>query len=251
MLHTIAFSQSVSATTTVLTALNGVTDPTVTVKGAYIYLPSLSQIAGIYAIGAGMTGAQLQAPSLRSFINLDIAPLDNNALPSNPIVFDYRAESPIQLQPQEGLSALTTTAVPGSARQNSVIVTLSDGAVAPVSGQIYTIKFTATGVTGDYAWNNVPITLSQTLPVGKYTCVGGRLEGAGLIAFRFYPVGAAFRPGFIGMQTSYDIDIPQQRFGGRGALFDFDELTPPTVDIFGASLNGVALTGYIDLVKTA
>lgn len=247
MLHTIAFSGSETATTTVLTNIAGVPDPTLRVSGNYIYLPALSSIARVYAIGSGLTAAQLQAPSLRSFVNLDIGMFDNVAAPTSPVPIMDRGASPIKLNENEGLQAVITNGTPTGTANMSVVVDLCDGPLAPVSGQIFTVKFTLTAVAGDYTWNNAAITLSQTLPVGQYSCVGGRLEGAGLIAWRFFPVGSAYRPGFVGVQDANDLDPLAQRFGGRGNLFTFNELTPPTIDTFGKSVSGT-LTGYMDLI---
>lgn len=247
MLHTVAFSGQETATTTVLTNIAGVADPTLRVSGNYIYLPALSSIARVFAIGSGLTAAQLQAPSLRSFVNLDIGMFNDSATTNNPVPIMDRGASPIKLNQNEGLQALITNGTPLGTTQLSVIVDLTDGPLVPVSGEIFTLKFTLTAVAGDYSWNNAAITLSQTLPVGTYTCVGGRLEGSGLIAWRFFPVGSAYRPGFVGVQDVNDLDPLAQRFGGRGALFTFDELTPPTIDTFGHSVSGT-LTGYIDLI---
>lgn len=248
MLHTIAFSSSVSATTTVLTNLSGVADPVVRVSGNFIYLPALSNIAGTYQVGVGITGAQLQAPGLRSFINLDLAPLDIAASPASDDVLSLHLASPIKLSKDEALSALATTNVPGSAVHNSVIVHLTDGPIAPVSGEFHTVKFTIAPGSGDYAWVNSAMTLSQSLPVGSYTVAGVRLEGAGLIAGRFVPVGGTYRPGFICAASSSSPEYEDQRYGKMGAFLDFDELTPPTIDTFGVGVTGT-LTGYLDLLK--
>lgn len=250
MIHTIAFSTSVSATTTVLTNLAAVADPVVRVSGNFVYLPDLSSIGAVYAIGSGLSAAQLQAPGLRSFINQDITPLDTNSTVTNPTPYLGYMLNPIKLQKDEALSALSTTNVPGAALRNTVIVHLTDGPTVPVTGDIHTIKFTLTAVAGDYTWNNAAITLSQSLPVGSYDIVGARLEGSGLIAFRLVPVGAIFRPGFIACPTPLFPDPDFQRAGRGGVFCTFNELTPPTIDTFGASVSGT-LTGYFDLIKKA
>ena len=247
MFHTIAFSGSIASSTTALTNAAGVADPVLRVSGNYIYMPALSQIMGYYAIGQYATQAQLRAPSLRRFANIDVAPIDQAAAPASPYVFSQRLLSPIKLDPDEGLEALFTN-TGGTGGVASLLVHLSDGPVAPVSGEMITVRFTATIPSGNYTWNNAAITLGQTLPVGTYQCVGARTEGSNVIATRFVPVGQVFRPGIIACTSAAIPDIDDQRYGRSGVLFEFNQLTPPTVDIFHVGASGT-LTGYMDLIK--
>lgn len=241
----IAFDASSTALSS-LTNIAAVADPSLRVSGNLIYLSQLSSIAGAYALGGSTpTQAELQAPSLRRFANFDVSPIDTGATPTNPVPFSPRYDSPVKLDTDEALQCLVTQTGNG---HTSVLVELSDGPIAPVTGEIVTVKFTFTAPSGNYAWNNAAITLGQTLPVGNYDCVGARVEGSGVIAMRFVPVGAVNRPGIIGVPTTVSIDPKGQRYGQKGVLFNFNQLTPPTVDLFHNGASGT-ITGYMDLIK--
>lgn len=247
MLHTIAFSSGSLGTTTALTNIAGVNDPTLRVSGNYIYMPPLSNIVAEYVVGAGVTQAQLQAPSLKKLFNYDLSPIEKNAVPSTPAVFMPHYTTPYALQPNEGLQALTTNdGFLGST--DTIIVELADAAVAPVSPVgVLTIRATFTVTSGNYGWQNSTLTFSQTLPVGNYNCIGARVEVLNGIFARFFPVGGTYRPGVHVCQSVKDYDLEFERRGGKGVLFNFNQLTPPSIDLLhnGASGTGVV---YFDLV---
>ena len=49
-----------------------------------------------------------------------------------------------------------------------------------------------------FQWTNAQLTFDQALPAGRYQIVGGRMESAGLLAWRCVIVGGLWRPGAIG-----------------------------------------------------
>lgn len=250
MLHTVAFSGALAATSTSLQNIPGVSDPTLTVSGNFIYMPALSSLVGEYVVGASVSQAQLQAPSLKSFANYDLSPIDQSAAPSNPVRYTPHYSAPFALQPNEGLQAFVVNSSSKSDK-NSVVIELADGAITPVSPVgVMTVRATFTVTAGDYTWANSALTFSQTLPVGKYNCVGARVEVLNGIWARFFPVGGVYRPGVHVSQDVSDEDSSYERRGGKGTLFTFDQLTPPSIDLFhnGASGTGVV---YLDLVKAA
>lgn len=247
MLHMIAFSAS-STSYSALTNIAGVADPVLRVSGNIIYLSGLNQIAGAFCVsGATVTQAELQAPSLRQFANYDITPIDTGSTPTNPVSYYPHYASPFPLAVDEGLQCLLKSSGNG---QSSVIVELCDGPIAPVSGPFITVQFTFTAPSGNYGWQNASITIGQSLPVGNYNVVGARVEGSGVIALRFVPVGQIYRPGIIGVPTTVSADPDGQRFGAKGVMFSFNQLTPPTVDLFHNGASGT-LTGYLDLQKAS
>jgi hypothetical protein len=67
-----------AATLDYITAL---ADPHLTVSGDNIVVPTLNNIMGLYAIGANMTQARIESPSLRRLALLDIAPVDRATKP--------------------------------------------------------------------------------------------------------------------------------------------------------------------------
>lgn len=248
MFTMVAHSASVGGSTTALTALSAVSDQSVRVSGNDIYVPTgWTKYIGSYAIGTGITKAQIVTPTLRQVVPIDVAEVDANATPEASKKQIQRILNPIDLAANETLDAYADNSNVG-AQQETVFSFLADNAITPVTGKIFTIRFTLTGATGANNWTNQTITLSNQLPVGQYQCVGARFVGNNLLAARFVPIGAANRPGCIACAAVSDLDIPQFRFGGLGVWFEFDELTLPSVDFFATGATGT-ITGYLDLIK--
>jgi len=232
-------------------AFNAVPDQHITTSGTVIYIGSLNYLIG-YAIhneGSAPCGAYLDSPSLRRICLVDIANVANATTSSGQDDVVLFPASPVALSTNEGLECYVCDD-PGSATQQSALVYLADGALAPVSGEIFTVRATATITAAVNTWVNGNLTFRQTLPVGRYQVVGARAEGTNLNYFRFVPVGYAFRPGGVGCQDANDQDPKLQRFGGLGVWFEFDSVTPPTVEIL-ANADCTAQTFYLDLIKIA
>lgn len=248
MFHLAAFSGSLPASTSSLTNIAPVQDPSLRTNGNFLYVPTITpQLLGYYALGQYATQFQFQSPSLRQFALLDVSPINASALPDNPLAFSNRFTSPYALQPNEALQALATN-TGSTGGQATLGVWFGDGPIAEVSGPIITVRFTATDGALSYGWNNETITLSQNLPVGQYTCVGARVESADVALFRFYPVGSVYRPGFIAANSVSSQDYISQRYGRMGNWFDFDQLVLPSLDTFSTT-GGGSIVGYMDLVK--
>lgn len=246
-----AHSESLSASTTTLTNLAAVSDQIAATDGDYIYAKQdINQLFGVYAIGAGMNIARIETPSIRQQFPLDIAPVESAAVPSDVPAIYMRPESPIPLVPNEGIEAFGTNDTGGAAR-SSVFTFLSDGAIAPVDGDIRTIRFTTTSPAAAGVFEEESITLSETLPAGTYQVVGARLEDDEAIAFRFVPIGAAHRPGGIVSPTDTAVDVPQQRNGGLGVWFEFNNRELPSLEIFSSGTTAGTINGFLDIIKVA
>lgn len=250
MFHIAAFTGFQATSTTALTNINPVNDPSLRTNGAFLYVPTIvPNLLGVYAFGTGITQAQLQSPTLRQFALYDVAPMDQAVDPASPQGVSMRNLSPFALPPNEALQAFTTNSG-GTATQNTLAVWFSDGPAAEVDGSILTVRFTATNLAATYTWNNVAITLGQSLPVGTYNCVGARVESAHVDLFRFYPVGATARPGGIAVSAANIPDPFFQRYGRMGVWFTFDQLVLPSLDLFASTGSG-SVVGYLDLIKAS
>jgi len=249
MFTTVAYYQDVNCAAA-YTAINACADQHIRVSGKHIYMSDLNQIIGVYASGGGTTlGAYLDAPSLRRVVLFDIAPVQAGVTPSGDESFRMFPTTPLALMKNEGLD-FYIKATDGSASHKFGIVWLADGPVVPVGGEIFTLQgdVTATGVAG--TWVNGTISLRQTLPVGRYAVVGAACIGESLVAFRFVPVGALNRPGGLGSANLGAKGLDQQRYGGLGTWFEFDAITPPTIDILSNSTTS-SHSVYLDLIKVA
>lgn len=234
-----------------LSPIDAIADQHVAVSGDIIYVPSLTRLIAEYAAQANtVTHVQLQSPSLRRVALLDIAMCQGGIRPSGGESFIPHFNCPLALEEGEGLEAYINKPADGSIVA-SVLAWLADGALTPVVGEIFTVRFTATITSILTQWVNGAITLTQTLPVGRYAIVGADVMEAGgdLIAFRFVVPGYQWRPGSL---TCGDLGAKPnvaQRYGGMGIWAEFESITPPTLDIIAAAAASQTVVGHIDLIK--
>ena len=242
----VAYSESQDSA--VLVPVAALADPSMTVGGDNVQVPAFAPyLMGMAAIGANVTRAQLVAPSLRRIMNPEIRPLNVGAETLSPPVASMFPASPIPLDVSEQLQAHVAEDAAGAV-QSTILVFLADGAIAPVEGDIFTVRVTNASTLAALAWTNGALTFDQVLPVGRYAIVGARFESAGLIAFRFLFQGSTPRPGGFGCDASADLDIDGQRYGGWGVWGEFDHNIPPTVDFLSVSAD-TSQVGALDLIK--
>lgn len=243
-----AFTDTHSSTSMLI--VNAAADPHLTViSNRLVVPPELPNIVGVYAGGTDIARAQLVSPSLRSFLNPELSPVDTNALPASPDRFiDYRF-TPIQLAPNEQLEADEANAAAGANRM-VVGVWLADGPISPVSGDVRSVRMTGTTTAVVNTWTNCALTVDQALPAGRYRVVGARFFGTTMQLFRLVFPGYAWRPGGIGFASATLVEPPEQRFGNFGAWGEFNHNAPPTLDVLCTAAD-TAQTGVVDLVKIA
>lgn len=242
----VAWSESQDSAVLIETA--AVADPHLTVAGDIIRVPEFaSQLIGVYGLGVNVTRAQLRSPSLRRVVNLEISPLDRLALPGSPVVIAMFPDSPLSLDVDEDLTALMAEDAVGASRV-TILAFLADGAIGPVSGEVFTVRVTAAAGAAANVWNNGALTFDQQLPSGLYAVVGAQMVGTNLVAFRFVFPGGFIRPGGIGSDAVNDLVPPGQRRGGWGEWGRFFHTVPPTLDSLYDAAPG-AITGALDLIK--
>ena len=244
----VAWSESQDSAT--LLTLSAVTDPHIRTSADDVVVPGFAtQLLGGWAIGVNLTQAQLASPSLRRIVNLDLSPFDRATLPATNPRFVSRTHAPIPLEKGEALNALASEDGVGATRETAIAI-LGDKAPALETRPSYTVRATGTTTLVAFAWSNVTLTFSQSLPAGKYDIVGAFCRSAGALAFRLVIPGSNFRPGGIGMTNDFDNGIKEQRHGYWGIWGSFETEQPPTVDVLAATAD-TAETVYLDLVKTA
>ena len=232
----------------VLANIAAVVDDTHRVTGDFVFLSTFNNLVGVAGyLGILGTRLQLQSPSLRLVVLPDISPVALATSPADHDAVHLFGGSPIPLATNEGLEALAL-ADPVAPEQQSIVAFISDGVIAPVSGQIFTLRATAAinGAVG--SWASGALTFDQTLPVGRYQIVGTRVEGAGVVAFRYIGIGAINRPGGIALPDAVSREHPAFRRGGWGVWMEFDSTTPPSLEILSGAASAAQVV-YIDIVK--
>jgi hypothetical protein len=248
MFHLAAFGQSVDLAATVK-QLNAVQDQVLTTSGAAIRVPTAAPFLVGYGALCGNTtpiSAQIQSPTLREVVQIDVEPLVGALVFANPPPGFLNQDAPVQLTPNEDLN-FAMKATGGAATQNYGLVWLSDGPLQPVKGQIFAVAATAAIALAADVWVNGNLTFGQTLPAGRYQVVGMRARGANLVAARLVFVGGTLRPGVAAVTALGNIDAPEFRDGRAGVFGEFDNTTPPTLDALGVTDTAQSLV--LDLIK--
>lgn len=241
----VGFSESQDSA--VLVNVAALADPHIRTAGDDIIVPDWAPLLiAVQAFGLNVTRAQLISPSLRRVLNYEISPLERATLPASPHRWRDLFPDGLALSPDEALNAQVAEDAAGAIR-TTVLCWLADGPLSPVSGDIFTVRYTAAVAAVANAWSNMAITFDQVLYPGEYACVGARLSSTNLQAFRFVVPGAFNRPGGIGAQAVGDILLPSQRRGGWGEWFRFRHNSPPTLDVL-ANAADAAFTGEMDLI---
>jgi len=242
-----AFYESTTAAKTTY-AINALSDPHVRISDDDLWIPSLlPMLAAYYALGATLTLARLESPTLRTLTPIDVIPFDLSTEPESPPNLVYQGHAPKLVGGGEALNLKVTDS---TADLIYGLVWLCDGPLTPVVGEIFTVKATATTTLTAKAWTNGSLTFAQTLPKGRYQVVGMRAKSAGLIAARLVFPGYAWRPGCIGNDAYNDKINSEFRFGRMGVWGEFDHDVPPTVDFLSISAD-TSEEVWLDLIKIA
>jgi hypothetical protein len=232
----------------VLTEIAALADQHVRVEGNNIIVPrGMNALLGAYHCAASATLAQLSSPSLRRTVLLDIAPIDIGTEPGSPPGFLNLFYSPIALDEDEALRALVAGGE-AAAERKVVLAWLGDGPQSPAQGEFFTVRATGSTTLTAYAWTNVALTFTQTLPAGRYAVVGMRAQSNGCIAARLVFVGGVWRPGCIGSDAISDLSPELFRGGRLGVWGEFEHTQPPTVDFLSVSADTSEIV-YLDIVK--
>jgi len=243
----VAFDENYTAAAT-LDAMTAVADPHVRVSGDDIWIPgALPMLAAYIALGATLTAARIESPTLRTLTPIDVAPLDLAAEPSTPAALINQVSNPKLIG---GGEALNFKATVSAAARCLGLCWLSDGPLAPVTGEMFTIKATNASTLTANAWTNGALTFAQSLPKGTYQVVGMRAQSAGLEAARLVFAGYAWRPGCVGADAYSDLVAEVFRLGRMGAWGEFSHDVPPTCDFLSISAD-TAQEVWLDLIKTA
>ncbi len=254
--HLAAFSESVDPAGA-FNALTGVIDPVLTVVGDNVQVPTLNKIlaaaAGVETAAAQQ--ARISAPSRRVLALQRVAPTQGAAaavsLPADPHhVMDLRA-NPLQMVTGEQVN-FEVNSDPVAAQIQWGLVWFADALIPPGTGTVFTIRATGATVLAAHTWVNVPITLSENLPRGRYQLVGLRAQSTTLVAARAVFVGTgaqgAWRPGVMGTNHDRHLEHPMFRYAGLGVFGEFEDTDLPSIDCLAEAADAAEVF-YLDLVQ--
>lgn len=247
---TLAFSQSVAHTGADVTVA-AVPDQSARVQGNSIIVSEYNRLIGVMAcIGALGTTCRMVSPSLRRkaphyvrALNLGLVP---NAIPYHDV--DIGKKVPLDLDEQLQTLIVGTA---GAAAQYSIVTFLANGDIAPVSGEIFTVRATVTLTPVAGEWNFAQLAFIDTLPSGVYGIVGMNVIAAAMVAARLAFVGGGPRPGCPCHQDGQDgIPLDVFRNGYLGEWGTFDQNIPPAIELLASAAPGASTFDvYLDLIK--
>lgn len=246
MRHMIGYE--LSGSEAALTALTPIPDGTLRVSGNDFFVPpkmnNICAAAAMINSAAATLRAQIQSPSLRATLNVDIAPIANGLVFGSLPPMIRAWDTPYPLAETEPLDVFVQN---GAIVMNRAFVELCDGPQKPTSGKIYTVRATLGITLATATWSNGALTLAQTLPAGVYQLVGCRVWSANSVAFRIFFVGSAFRPGGLCGNAEANLEWREYRNGGLGVWDQFNNIVPPSFDVMG--ITDTAEVVYMDLIK--
>lgn len=250
MFHTAAWYESIDPGG-VLTPIAAVVDQSVFTSGDVTRVPTqMPNIVGQAALVDPLlaAGAQIQSPSLRAMVNIDIEPVVAGLVFGSPPEVLFHPLSPIAVTADEPVT-FAVNSNPAAAADHYGLAWFGDGPQVPVPGNIFSVAATSALTLAAGVWVNGTLLFSQTLPLGRYTVVGMRARGTNLVAARLVFVGGAFRPGVPAVNALADLDPSVFRYGRHGAFGIFHSNTPPTVDALG--ITDTAQSYIFDLLQVA
>lgn len=218
-----------------------------------IFVPELSNLIAV-AAGVDITVesfARVVSPSLRQLSRLEIEPFSSGtAIPVIPIsphaIIDMRG-NPLAMVRDEVYTA-EINSNPAAVQRQWVVSWFADGPIAPVTGRIFSVRFTGATATVADTWTNIPITLAEDLPRGRYQVVGMRARSAQIVAARMVFIGGRWRPGVLGNPTQQGISHEMFRNGLMGVFGEFEDTDLPSVDFLCVGVDATQ-DGILDLIQ--
>lgn len=232
-----------------LIPIAAVNDPVLFTDGDDVRVPTaLPNIIGKACLqnDASPLRAQIQSPSLRSFVNVDVEPIVQALVWGSPPEATLHPLSPIPVTPDEAVNFYIMN-TGGDAQVHQGFIWYSEGALQPTPGRIFSVYATSAITLAAGVWVNGNLTFGSTLPQGDYQVVGLRARGTNLVAARLVFVGGTWRPGVMAVNAIADEDVVVTRFGRMGVWGQFNTNTPPTVECMGVTDS--AQVYIIDLIR--
>jgi len=245
--HTFAYSQTTGAAIT-NTAINGVPDSILTLSTATTFLtPSQAKLVVAFSMGATITRARLNIPSLRYVGLPSMTPIAVGATVPTPLNIWNMLDNPIDLPKVEPISVEgSDTAIDTI---TSVLWAMMNYTPIP-PGKKYRVRGTGAIAGVVNTWQNGGITLDQVLPQGQYAVTGLDVVAANVIAARLIFAGTGYRPGCPARQTVGAVMHPAFTDGRLGCYGKFENANVPNLEILlGAGGANAAQEVFLDLIR--
>lgn len=248
--HVIAWSEAILNAGT-LQPIAAVPDDQIFTQGDDYRIPTgLDNLLAAWALGLEVTRARIVAPSLRAFINEELAPkiAAENPTAAGVDRLTTFVRDPLRLAVGEFVNFESDAGDAGTG-DVSCVALLGDGPLQSRDGAMRTARTTAAIAGAQRVWASGAITFSEDLPAGRYQVVGARCEADNPGAFRLIFREGGPRPGSLAVPDDVSGDIAGQRLGGWGVWGEFDVNQPPILEILSFLGAGSAQVLYLDLMR--
>ena len=238
MFHLVAYSTSFNAATE--TEISAIADGIMAVQNNHIIPQSDRYLIWAMGVGLNMQRLRLVSPTLRQVTTPFIRPIEELATPGNLFHFMRMSRVPLLLKGLEEISLFATQDSGGAERENGLLA-LSRGIVQPADNQqVFCMRGTSVTASVANAWTQIAVTWQDTLPVGKYECVGLECIGATELAARLIFEDQVDRPGCPGTSDEDTASWPAFQDGTFGVWGRFDSNRMPNVEV----LNTAAVSAH-------
>ncbi len=248
MNHLVAYYQSIPAGA-FSDFLDAVPDLTVFADLKSIRIPEFASTLGWTWAGVQTDIADnvvLRSPSIDARGGYNLVPINTAVDIPTYNAQNLRFAGQLPLDVNEGTKVEFQFTATGT-RNAYAFLSLHDGDIAPISGEIISvISFaTITPITGQ--WASGQLVFERELPVGDYNIVGMQAFGPGLVAARLAIPGSTMRPGIVATPVPTAPENTFARFGGYGSWGQFNTNTGISVEALGVGVTVAAC--QFDLIK--
>jgi hypothetical protein len=242
----LAYSKSTDATVDV--DITPVQDDIIAIQNAHFFPQKPVKVVEAFATGTTLIRAKIVTPALRQLSPPFIRPINAANLPGSlPAVADY-SQNPLLLNALEEIQVLATQSAAGPTQVN-VGLLIDTGITPPMpQGQVITMRGTAATTVVANAWTSVTTTWADTLPNGRYACVGLQTFGTTNVLSRLIFDGQLERPGCVGAATAANNPYVAFRKGFLGVYGYFTSNQMPIVQ-FLCNVADTAQEIYLDFVR--
>lgn len=246
MFHTVAWVRSSDATANL--DQTPVADGIMAIVNAHFQPQQDMYIGWARHNGVTQLRARLTSAFIRQVSPIFIRPIDAALLPATNVRSANWLRNPVRIKALEELIVESTNSAAGPNNVTTVAgLFLSPPAPAP-QGDIYSMRGTgATTVVAD-AWSLCTITWADSLPAGRYACVGFAAIGTTAKAARLIFDDQYWRPGCVGGAAEATIGDEIFRNGAMGSWGFFNANRMPGVE-FLCNAADTAQTVYMDFIR--
>lgn len=235
-----------------LTNLTPVTDPLVTIQNSRFIFPGRMDIGCLLLNVDSGSRARMNTPSLRSIALPEIYPVkitaENGSNP--PLMGPIWGTMQIPQNDEFGIDV--SRAGSGAANCFAGIWYAPTKIMAP-QGPVITMRATSTIVLTVGTWVVGNLVFDQSLPYGRYACIGMQCTaGDAMFARLAFPGQTQYRPGVPNVEAYGDYVNPQLFRNGNFGLFGiFDSTAQPLLEVLGHTAGSEPIVVLLDLVKVS